>query len=125
MAITLLVLTRTVRHFLLLPGVSSWGDDLFYPPWLTGITWIPPARRGTRDPSKRAAALVVAVADVSWLALFAEWQLPRHARGGHRDHPPQCRGSEMATQREVDLDCELGQRAGQPRLAQGAVGYLR
>jgi SulP family sulfate permease len=129
-AITLLVLTRTVRHFLLLPGVFVGAMVFFYLGlWLTGITVDTARAQGLlMTPIETGSGAWWPSLDVPWPALFAEWRnflamlvvvivtILLNAAG-----------LELATQREVDLDRELqanGLASLVSGLGGGMVGYL-
>ena len=129
-AITLLVLTRTVRHFLLLPGVFVGAMVFFYLGlWLTGITVDSARAQGLlMTPIETGSGAWWPSLDVPWPALFAEWRnflamlvvvivtILLNAAG-----------LELATQREVDLDRELqanGLASLVSGLGGGMVGYL-
>ncbi len=129
-AITLLVLTRTVRHFLLLPGVFVGAMIFFYLGlWLTGTTVDAARAQGLlMTPIETGSGAWWPSLDVPWPALFAEWRnflamlvviivtILLNAAG-----------LELATQREVDLDRELqanGLASLVSGLGGGMVGYL-
>ena len=129
-ALALLVLTRTVRHFLLLPGVFVGAMIFFYLGlWLTGITVDTARAQGLlMTPIETGSGAWWPSLDVPWPALFAEWRnflamlvvvivtILLNAAG-----------LELATQREVDLDRELqanGLASLVSGLGGGMVGYL-
>jgi SulP family sulfate permease len=129
-AFTLLVLTRIVRHFLLLPGIFVGAIVLFYLGlWLTGITVDAARAQGLlMTPIETGSGAWWPSLDVPWPALFGEWRnflamlvvvivsILLNAAG-----------LELATQREVDLDRELqanGLASLVSGLGGGMVGYL-
>lgn len=129
-ALALLVLTRIVRHFLLLPSVFVGAIVLFYfGLWLTGITVDAARAQGLlMTPIETGSGAWWPSLDVPWPALFAEWRnflamlvvvivtILLNAAG-----------LEVATQREVDLDRELqanGLASLVSGLGGGMVGYL-
>ena len=129
-AIALLVLTRTVRHFLLLPGVFVGAIAFFYLGlWLTGISVDAARAQGLlMTPIGTGGGAWWPSLDVPWHALIAEWRnflamlvviivtILLNAAG-----------LELATEREVDLDRELranGLASLVSGLGGGMVGYL-
>jgi len=129
-ALVLLVLTRVIRHFLLLPGVFVGAITLFYLGlWLTGITMDAARAQGLlMTPIETGGGTWWPSLDVPWQPLIAEWRnflamlvvvivtILLNAAG-----------LELATQREVDLDRELranGLASLVSGLGGGMVGYL-
>ena len=129
-AITLLVLTRVVRHFLVLPGVFVTAIVAFYLGlWLSGLTMAGARTEGLlMTPIETGGGPWWPSLEVSWPALVTEWRnflamlvvvvvtILLNAAG-----------LELATQREVDLDRELrasGLASLVSGLGGGMVGYL-
>ena len=129
-AIALLVLTRIVRHFLLLPGVFVGAIAFFYLGlWLAGISMEAARAQGLlMTPIETGSGAWWPSLDVPWHALIAEWRnflamlvviivtILLNAAG-----------LELATEREVDLDRELranGLASLVSGLGGGMVGYL-
>jgi len=129
-AIALLVLTRVVRHFFVLPGVFVAAVVAFYLGlWLSGITMAGARTEGLlMTPIETGGSPWWPSLEVSWPVLVAEWRnflamlvvvvvtILLNAAG-----------LELATQREVDLDREL-RASGLASLVSGVgggmVGYL-
>jgi len=129
-AITLLVLTRVARHFLVLPGVFVTAIVAFYLGlWLSGLTMAGARTEGLlMTPIETGGGPWWPSLEVSWPALVTEWRnflamlvvvvvtILLNAAG-----------LELATQREVDLDRELrasGLASLVSGLGGGMVGYL-
>jgi len=129
-AIALLVLTRAVRYFLVLPGVFVAAVIAFYLGlWLTGLTMEGARTEGLlMMPIETGGGPWWPSLDVPWPALIAEWRnflamlvvvvvtILLNAAG-----------LELATQREVDLDRELsasGLASFISGLGGGMVGYI-
>jgi SulP family sulfate permease len=125
----LLVLTRVVRHFLLLPGVFVGAIAVFYLGlWLTGISTDTARAQGLLMAPIETDGAWWPSLDVPWPALIAQWRnflgmlvviivtILLNAAG-----------LELATQREVDLNRELrasGLANLVSGLAGGMIGYL-
>jgi SulP family sulfate permease len=130
-ATVLLVLTRTVRHFLLLPGVFVGAVTFFYLGlWLTGMTVNTARSQGLLMTPIEAGspAWWPSLLDVPWQALIPEWRnflatlvvvvVSILLNGA---------GVELATQREVDLNRELranGLASLASGLGGGMIGYI-
>src|SRR5215831_7776497 len=127
-AIALLVLTRAVRHFLVLPGVFVAAVIAFYLGlWLTGLTMEGARTEGLlMMPIETGGGPWWPSLDVPWPALIAEWRnflamlvvvvvtILLNAAG-----------LELATQREVDLDRRAsGLASFVSGLGGGMVGYI-
>src|SRR5262245_18069427 len=127
-AITLLVLTRVVRHFLVLPGVLVTAIVAFYLGlWLSGLTMAGARTEGLlMTPIETGGGPWWPSLEVSWPALVTEWRnflamlvvvvvtILLNAAG-----------LELATQREVDRELRASGLASRVSgLGGGMVGYL-
>ncbi|HMB33161.1 MAG TPA: SulP family inorganic anion transporter, partial [Methylomirabilota bacterium] len=129
-AITLLVLTRVVRHFLVLPGVFVTAIVAFYLGlWLSGLTMAGARTEGLlMTPIETGGGPWWPSLEVSWPALVTEWRnLLAMLVVVVVTILLNAAGLELATQREVDLDRELrasGLASLVSGLGGGMVGYL-